>query len=346
MKRNEDQMDLAVPVNKIYSKDKLGMSNINYLRFTIQNNKGDPFITNLTDIFFITNDNRYISLNRLINPSFTTSTPEPNPSYPIENLFDGSLSYTQWNTASTIVITTQFNTPWSISEYPVYALYINNGVIYSSYAINTDPNSFIVELSSDNINWTNYSTITNAVYTGNTDGNGGFTNFPFISLCVGPDTKVLLEDSVYKKVSELQRGDRVVQDVKTGAVKPISRVIVSSSDNCITIPKGLLGNTENVLITQNHPIWVNADKNRICGKHVSGVEKAEGRYEVYSIQFDEEGTFYVDGLKVDSISPNYHTFKLPKEQFIDRKKYIKGCMVRQEDDPRRGKPPMIKEYLN
>ena len=98
----------------------------------------------------------------------------------------------------------------------------------------------------------------------------------FAAVCVGPDTKVLLEDSVYKKISELKRGDRVVQDVKTHAVKTISRVLVSLSNSCITIPKALLGNKENVLITQNHPIWVNGDKNRIYPKHVSG-GKREGQ---------------------------------------------------------------------
>ena len=163
----------------------------------------------------------------------------------------------------------------------------------------------------------------------------------FAAVCVGPDTKVLLEDSVYKKVSELKRGDRVVQDVKTGVIKTISRVVVSHSNSCITIPKGLLGNKENVLITQNHPIWVNGDKNRIYPKHVSGAEREVGVYTVYSMQFDEEGTFYADGMKVDSVSPNYHTLKLPKEQFIDRKKYVKGYVIHKEDDPRRGKPLMI-----
>ena len=333
-------MDLVVLVYKIYSNNKLEMSTINYLRFTILNNKGDPSITNLTEFTLVSADNRYLSLNRIMDSSFTTSNPVPNPSYPIENLFDGGVSYTQWNTNGTIVVTIKFNTPWNISEYPNYALYINNGEIFSSYLPPTNPNSFTVELSSDNINWINYSTITNAIYNDARE-NGSYTNFPFESLCIGSDTKILLADSIYKKASEIERGDRIVQDIKTGAVKTVSRVIVSSSDSCVSIPKGLLGNTKNVLITQNHLIWVNNDKNRICAKNVSGKRIKKGRYDVYSIQFDEEGTFYANGLKVDSVSPNYHMFKLPKEQFIDRNKYDRRCIIREEDDPRRGKPPMI-----
>jgi hypothetical protein len=163
----------------------------------------------------------------------------------------------------------------------------------------------------------------------------------FAALCVGPDTRILLENSVYKKASELKRGDRIVQDIKTGVIKIISRVVISHSDNCVTIPKGLLGNTENVLITQNHPIWVNGDKNRIYPKHVPRAKKEIGYFTVYSIQFDEEGTFYAEGMKVDSISPNFYLSKLPKDQFINRRKHDKRCIIREEDDPRRGKPPMI-----
>ena len=321
------------------------MSNINYLRFTIQNNKGNPSITNLTYFILVSADNRYLSLDRIMDSSFTTSNPAPNPSYPIENLFDGSLTYTQWNTNGTIVVTIKFNTSLSLSNYPNYALYINNGEIYSSYLPPTNPNSFTVELSSDNVNWVQYSKIQNEILVYSVPhGLGGgaiLYRFLFDSVCVGADTKVLLEHSVYKKASELKRGDRVVQDIKTGAIKTISRVIVSSSDKCISIPKELLGNTEDLLITQNHPIWVNQDKNRIYPKHLPGAEREIGVYTVYSIQFDEEGTFYANEIKVDSISPNYHAFKLPKEEFINRKKHDKGFLVREEDDPRRRKPPML-----
>ena len=316
------------------------MSNISYLRFTILNNISDPSITNLTEFTLVTTDNRYLSLNRFINPSFTTSNPLPNPSYPIENLFDGSLSYTQWNTNGRIVITVQFDTPWSISEYPNYALYINNGEIYSSYPSITNPNSFIVELSQDNINWTNYSNITNAIYNDAT-GNGSYTNFSFESICVGPDTKILLHDGTSKMISELKRGDRIIQDVQTGKTGKIARIIVSSSVSRVKIPIGLLGNKEELIITEGHPVWINDDNNRIYAKNIKGSKKIQGRYDVYSIQFEEEGTFYAESIRVDSLSTNFYKFKLPKELFFNKAKHDKRCVIREEDDPRRGKPLML-----
>jgi hypothetical protein len=319
---------------------------IKYLRFTILDNCGNIDKTKLNEFYLIDNLNNTVPLYPLIDPSFTITDPSIDPSYPITNLFDGNnFTMTQWNTPNYNSTTIKFNSSWSMSEYIGYAIFLDNGSNQHSYGIDNNPDNFIVELSSDNINWIIYSIIENQFQAYSIPhGLGGGSilyRFLFNSVCVCADTKILLEGSVYKKASELKRGDRVAQDVKTGAIKTISRVIVSSSDKCITIPKGLLGNTEDVWITENHPIWVNGDKNRICAKHLDGSERKSGRYDVYSIQFDEEGTFYAYGIKVDSISPNYHTFKLPRVQFIDRKKYNKGCIIREEDDPRRGKPPMI-----
>ena len=322
------------------------MSVINYLRFTIVNNCGNLSGTKLNEFYLLDNINNTVPLHTLIDPLFTTTDPSIDPSYPITNLFDGhNFTITQWNTTNYISTTIKFITSWNISQYSGYALFLDNGSTLYSYGISNNPDNFIVELSSDNINWVMYSNIQNQIIVYNKPhGLGGGSilyRFLFNSVCVGPDTTILLEDSVYKKASELQRGDRIVQDINTGSIKTICRVIVSSSDKCITIPKGLLGNTEDLLITQNHPIWVNGDNNRIYPKDLLGAEIKEGIYDVYSIQFDEEGTFYAEGIKVDSISPNYHAFKLPKDQFMDRKKYDKGFLIREEDDPRRGKPPMV-----
>ena len=74
-------------------------------------------------------------------------------------------------------------------------------------------------------------------------------------------------------------------------------------------------------------------------------KKLEGIDQVYSIQFEEEGTFYADGIKVDSLSPNFYTFKLPKELFFNKAKHDKRCVIREEDDPRRGKPPMTSNHI-
>ena len=326
------------------------MSNIRYLRFTIVTNCGDLGGTKLNEFYLIDNLNNTVALNTLIDPSFTKTDSSIDPSYPITNLFDGNnFTITQWNTPNYISTTIKFNSSWNINQYPGYAFFLDNGSTRYSYSTSSNPNNFTVELSSDNVNWLQYSTITNEkdVYNVHHGLGGGsiLYRFTFDSVCVGADTKILLENSIYKRASELQRGDRIVQDIKTGSIKTISRVIVSSSDICMTIHKGLLCNTVDLVITENHPIWVNSDKNRICAKDITGTKRIEGRYNVYSIQFDEEGTFYAEGIKVDSISPNYHTFKLPKDQYLNKHKHDKRCIIRKEDDPKRGKPPMISSYV-
>ena len=83
------------------------------------------------------------------------------------------------------------------------------------------------------------------------------------------------------------------------------------------------------------------DKNRIYAKDISGIKIKEGIHTVYNIQFDEEGTFYANGIKTDSLSPNFYRLKLPKDQFINKRKHDKNYLIKEEDDSRRGKPPMI-----
>ncbi len=317
------------------------MSNISYLRFTISNNKGSVSTTNLTELGLATAANSFVQLSPLINSGATTSTPTPDPTYPIANLFNGGLSYTQWATNSTIVVTIQFNTPWSTATYPKYSLYINNGSIASSYTVDTDPNSFTVELSQDGTNWTTYSNVTNATFTNNTASNGGLTFFAFDSVCVAPNTKILMDDYTYKMISELDKNDKVIQDIKTGKIGVICRIIKSASSNCVLIPSNLLENKTDIIITGNHPVWINSDKARILAKNIKGVQKIDDVKEVYSIQFDEEGTFYANGVKVDSLSPYHRKFPLPKDHFTSLDKYINNYKVLNEDDLKRGKPPII-----
>ena len=221
------------------------MSVINYLRFTIVNNCGNLGTTKLNEFYLLDNINNTVPLHTLIDASFTITDPSIDLSYPITNLFDGhNFTITQWNTPNYISTTIKFISSWSMSEYIGYALFLDNGSNQHSYGIDNNPDNFIVELSSDNINWVMYSNIQNQIIVYNKPhGLGGGSilyRFLFDSVCVGPDTTILLEDSVYKKASELQRGDRIVQDINTGRIKTICRVIVSSPDKEIIISLSFL----------------------------------------------------------------------------------------------------------
>ena len=322
------------------------MSSIKYLRFTIINNNGNLGVTTLNEFYLLDNLNNTVPLYTLIDSTFTITDNSIDPFYPITNLFDGkNFTITQWNTANHIVTTIKFNTPWTTTQYPGYALYLDNGSTRYSYSKSNNPNNFKVELSTNNINWITYSTIENQNIVYNIPhGLGGGSllyRFTFDSICVAPNTNILMSDYTYKPICELHRGDKIVQDRLSGKIGKIARIIISSSNNRILIKKGLIGNTEELIITGGHPIWINNDNNRIYAKDIKGVFKLEGIEQVYSIQMEEEGTFYAEGIKVDSLSPNFYKFKLPKEEFFNKRKHDKRCIITIEDDPKRLKPKMI-----
>jgi hypothetical protein len=62
---------------------------------------------------------------------------------------------------------------------------------------------------------------------------------------------------------------------------------------------------------------------------------------MYNLQFEDEGSFYAETIKMDSLSPNFYRNKLPQELYFDQFKYDDSIIIKNEDDPRRGKPKMI-----
>ncbi len=156
--------------------------------------------------------------------------------------------------------------------------------------------------------------------------------------CFSGDSKILMATGEYKCIKDIQRGDVVVEDIQTGKTNTVSRV-ASAINMCeaVVIPKGLMGNSEDIRCTRLHPIWINDQ--RVYAKDIEGVEFTHyiiDRY--YNLQFDEEGTFIVDGIKVDSLSPYHKQDPLPKNEFIDESKFIEGRKVRDENDSFRNKP--------
>ena len=100
-------------------------------------------------------------------------------------------------------------------------------------------------------------------------------------------------------------------------------------------------NKKNIYCTENHPFWINNNKNRILAKDICGSKRIRLNCYVYSLQFDEEGSYYVEDAKVDSISPNHMYYYLSIDLYFNPNKYKKFIMT-DEDDPRRNKPKLIK----
>jgi hypothetical protein len=171
----------------------------------------------------------------------------------------------------------------------------------------------------------------------------GLTNLPSSDgFCFGAESRVLMANGEYRAIKDIQRGDVVMQDAETNSTAIVSRTysdIIMS--NLVHIPAGLLGNKEEIICTELHPIWFkneNGEDVRVWAKDVQGVAIKQGCAECFNLQFDEEGTFIVDGIKVDSLSPYHKYSPLPQEHFIDPSKYIAGRKVRDENDAFRNKP--------
>ena len=110
---------------------------------------------------------------------------------------------------------------------------------------------------------------------------------------------------------------------------------------CVLLKQGTVHNVRDIVSTKDHPFWVNKDKNRMLAEDIKGAKPFDLFEPVYSLQFEEEGTYYIEGgAKVDSISPNHMYHRLRKDEFYDKSKY-RAFIMDGEDDPRRNKPKMI-----
>ena len=148
-----------------------------------------------------------------------------------------------------------------------------------------------------------------------------------------------------KEIKDIVKGDMVIVDKKSGKTMKVVKNIQTGDEGinikCVILKKGLVHNVRNIISTKNHPFWINKGKNRIFAEDIKGAQPFDLFEPVYSLQFEEEGTYYIEGgAKVDSISPNHMYHQLRKEEFYDKSKY-KAFLMDGEDDPRRNKPKMI-----
>ena len=165
-------------------------------------------------------------------------------------------------------------------------------------------------------------------------------------VCVTGDTEILMADGSIKLMKDIKRGDLVMTNKKTGDSKKVCKVVSSLYSGQVTrIHKGLLGNRKPIILTGGHPIWVNKDQNRVCARDIFKRQLVDVCEVFYNIQYEEEGVYYANGVKMDSLSPNNHQYKLPKELYFDQSKYDENFIVKVEDDSRRGKPKMIYRYV-
>jgi len=164
-------------------------------------------------------------------------------------------------------------------------------------------------------------------------------------ICVAKNTMITMVDGSTKPIQNVNRGDRLMCDKETGSFRRVCRLTeMVHHGNAILLPKGLLGNTRDIIITPDHPVWI-GNQYRMYSKNIPGAVPIKMLNRVYNIQFEEEGSYYVEGIKVDSMSPNFYQMKLPRNLFFNPLKHNKRLFISEEDDPIRGKPPMSETKL-
>jgi hypothetical protein len=164
--------------------------------------------------------------------------------------------------------------------------------------------------------------------------------------CLTEDINVIMADRSIKKIKNIQRGDKVLEDIKTGKINTVARLYYKFTNIEVgIIPKGLIGNNKKIIGSTGHPIWCNNETNRITIGDITGAYKTKIKDNVYNIQYEDEGSFYANGIKVDSIPPCCSGYMLHKHLYFDENKYT-GIMLTSEDDPIRNKPKMISESFN
>lgn len=180
------------------------------------------------------------------------------------------------------------------------------------------------------------------------NGQGSGTITTTSSVCFASNTLVLMGDYSYKQIKDIERFDQVISDIETNSKSIVSKSVSSYTitDCAYKIPIGLMSNSNEIIGKGIHPIWINNGKQRVLLKDIEGVERVTVADRFYNLQFDHEGTFYVEGIKVDSLSPYHRKLPLGKENFINPELYQENIISKSETDSHRNKPELVSRKVD
>lgn len=158
-----------------------------------------------------------------------------------------------------------------------------------------------------------------------------------------------MSNEKYKKIKDIKRGDCVMIDYDNKISFPVSKIIITNIDfNDLYLLKKEFINSNNDIIGRGiHPIVVKNNK-RCLFKNIQNIiklNKLDNFDKLYNLQFDIEGYYYVENLKVDSVSPYHKKFQLLKHEFLNPDLFIDNYIIKNENDKKRNKPPLIKEKI-
>jgi len=193
-------------------------------------------------------------------------------------------------------------------------------------------------------NYPGYDILTYKANDGVFDSNTGRITIYRVDNCFVSTTLILMKDGTQKFIKDIKRGDEVVMDINRKKSSKVARLVINRSAFTVLtkIPAGCVGNERIIYCTPHHPFWTNDNKHRILAKHIPNAKPVKcGKVALYNIQFETEGSYYVEMAKTDSLSPWNEDSYLPKHLYFNENLYIDNVKLNGEDDDIRNKPKMI-----
>lgn len=318
------------------------MSNITfrYLKFSISAIKTNSVGSTQISEFNVLLDSTRINFTLASATTNGTQFGDGNPN----NALDNSLS-TKYGT------TMGLGSDFAADGPAILTINFGQSVTANQYQIGTaddiegrDPKSWTASVSTDNSSYTTVDTRTN--YTLPPDRQSYDSVLNFTTMCFHGDTKVLMYNNEMKKIKDIVRNDVVITDKENNTTNIVANIYKSHYKKAVSIPKKLIGNTDDIICSLKHPIWIHKwNKNfRVCAENIVGRKIIEANDYFYNIQFEDEGTYYVENVRVDSLSPNFSQAKLPKEMYFDQSKYDANFVVKGQTDKKRNKPLLLDLY--
>jgi hypothetical protein len=288
-----------------------------YLRLTVTGVKGYYDGTTWTDHIELAIAELKISLGGINVSLAGSSVSLYNPGENSWNIWgDGTLDRLVDNNLSTKLGITSQNGDISPNNSAIITINVGSNISFDEYSIflpSYYPNESIYDARRDPISWTlgvsydegaNWTVVSTKSFLPNdTDRTNTDILGPYSvgTTCFVGSTKVLMGDMTYRKISDLCVGDEIIEDISTNTIstiKKISKIFVKKSG--VIIKKDIINNFSDIICTQNHIFYIPGPTK---ASNIIGKRKYDINEFVYNIQLDHVGTFYVEGVKVETLHP-------------------------------------------
>jgi hypothetical protein len=173
---------------------------------------------------------------------------------------------------------------------------------------------------------------------------GNLINLRSSVVCLAKNTQILLANGDLKLIQNIKRGDLVAADLSRKEFHKVANIPTqildsTSAVDLLVFQKNCLGDqqpNQNLLITPNHPIIYNGKRRpakcfqnlncidfyqRTIASDILPVDDETGKYILYDLQFESDGSYVANGVVVQSRSPYSEITPLPRELYFNSELY-------------------------